>query len=110
MSLGNNFLAATPGDPILRAALDEAAVAFNGPSGESLWLSSGPGAITRAAALHGTNDDGSLASGVRILPTHTIRKIVAPHISVSYKTTDSYWIASFRRAESAAGTHSGRAT
>ena len=110
MSLGNNFLAATPGDPILRAALDEAAVAFNGPSGESLWLSSGPGAITRAAALHGTNDDGSLASGVRILPTHTIRKIVAPHISVSYKTTDSYWIASFRRAESAAGTHSERAT
>lgn len=91
MSVGNNFLAVRPKDPIIRDALQSATVAFSATQGESIWLSTGPGAITRAVALHGTGDDGSLCKGVWIMPMYRLRREIALHTRLSYKSTEKNW-------------------
>jgi tetratricopeptide (TPR) repeat protein len=97
MSIGNNFLAVQPHEPIIRAALEDAVTAFNGPRGESIWLATGPGAITRAVATAGTDEAGMLLPGVHILPMYTMRRAISPHIHLSYKSTASAWQEEFRR-------------
>lgn len=99
-SIGNNFLAVRRRDPIMRAALDEAVGAFSGPRGESLWLSTGPGAITRAVAQHGTRKDGTFGEGVWIMPVHRLRHSIAPHIHLSYKATGLHWFNQFKKPAS----------
>lgn len=95
MSVGNSFLAVQPRDPIIRAALDDAVNAFGGPQGEILWLSTGPGAITRAVAKVGTDEAGLLLPGVCIVSINLLRNGVWPHLKLSYKSTERSWIRSF---------------
>lgn len=91
-SVGNNFLAVAPKHPVIRDALDDAAAAFRGSIGETLWLSTGPGAITRAVAAYGTECDGSLSSGIWIMPRHRLSRSIAAHVTLSYKGTASHWL------------------
>lgn len=95
MSVGNSFLAVQPRDPIIRAALDDAVNAFGGPQGEILWLSTGPGAMTRAVAKVGTDEAGLLIPGVCIVSINLLRNGVWPHLQLSYKSTERSWIRSF---------------
>jgi len=90
-SVGNNFLAVAPHHPVIRAALDDAAQAFLGPRGETLWLASGPGAITRALTRHGTNPDGTLPQDTWVMPLHRLTRFITPHVRLSYKATDQHW-------------------
>ncbi|WP_131541934.1 tetratricopeptide repeat protein [Nioella sediminis] len=99
-SIGNNFIAVQPRDPIIRAALDDATTAFGSTRGENLWLASGPGPMTRSLALHGTNPDGSLQEGVWIMPTSKLKRCIAPHVALSYKTSDQHWTSQFKRSSS----------
>ncbi|WP_428928020.1 tetratricopeptide repeat protein [Marinibacterium sp. SX1] len=92
MSVGNNFIAVRPRDPIIRAALDDAAAAFMVTMGESIWLATGPGAMTRAMARHGLDDDGRLAPGIWLQTLPALRAHIAPHIVLSYKGTADHWI------------------
>lgn len=99
MSIGNNFLAVQPHEPIIRAALEDAKLAFSGPRGESIWLASGPGAITRAIATVGTAETGMLLPGIQIIPMYILRRAVSPHIQLSYKATPKAWQESFLRPD-----------
>lgn len=92
MSVGNNFLAVRPQDPIIREALDDAARAFKASNGESIWLSTGPGATSRAVAKLGVEADGSLAKGIWLQPLPRLRESFAPHIVLSYKDTRAHWM------------------
>lgn len=96
-SIGNNFIAVAPQNPIIRSALEQAAGAALGPLGETLWLSSGPGALTRAFAQFGTVEDGRLRPGHWILQDHDLRRFVAPHTRLSYKSSSNHWVRSFLR-------------
>lgn len=98
-SIGSNFLAVRPHDPIIRAALDDAAQAMRSAPGASVWLSTGPGAITRAMALQGTDVDGHLLPGIRIIPDHMLNRSLVPHVRLSYKSTASHWVSQMRNAE-----------
>lgn len=100
MSIGNNFLAVRPQDPIVRAALDDACRAFGSTQGESFWLSTGPGAITRALALHGTETDGGLLPGISVFPMWQLQRYIAMHIPLAYKTTGDHWVHSLTRQAS----------
>lgn len=99
-TVGNNFMAVQPNDPIIRAALDDAIEAFEGPLGASVWLSSGPGAITRALALHGTDQAGCFKDGVWVMPQHKMHGFLIPHIRMSYKTSDVHWIRQLQKRDS----------
>ncbi len=91
-TVGNNFMAVAPKDPIIRAALDEAAAALAESPGVSIWLSSGPGAISRAIARLGTDEDGNLHPDIWIMPVHHLVPRIAPHVRLNYKGTDSHWV------------------
>ncbi|WP_238368367.1 tetratricopeptide repeat protein [Mesobacterium pallidum] len=91
MSVGNNFIAVAPKDPIIRAALDDAAHAFHSTSGESLWLATGPGALTRAFARIAIMPDGQLAEGIQIYPARQLSRTICFHTMLSYKATRSHW-------------------
>ncbi|MBB93557.1 MAG: hypothetical protein CML68_02980 [Rhodobacteraceae bacterium] len=97
MSVGNNFIAVGPRDPIIRAALDDAAGAFAGTNGESIWLATGPGAMTRALARHGVTAEGELCAGIWLRSLPQLRADVAPHIVLSYKDTSDHWMDLGRR-------------
>lgn len=99
MSIGNNFLAVQPHEPIIRAALDDAVTSFNGPRGEVIWLASGPGAMTRAVASVGTDETGMLLPGVQIIPVHALRRTVAAHVLLTYKSTEKSWFRGFLKPQ-----------
>ncbi|MCV6584368.1 MAG: glycosyltransferase [Marinibacterium sp.] len=108
-SIGNNFLAAAPGQPMFRAALDQAAEASLGPLGETLWLSTGPGAVTRAFAHLATGADGYPLDGQWILPDTALRRHIGMHSRLSYKSSDSHWIRQFMNAGTPARSPKARA-
>ena len=91
MTIANNFLAVRPKDPMIRATLDSACEAFLGTRGESVWLSSGPGAVTRSFVNHMVGNDGRPNRDIRILPMYKIRKHLAVHSMLDYKSTAAHW-------------------
>lgn len=99
-SIGNNFLATPPQCPIMRAALDMASTAFDGGSGESLWLSTGPGVVTRAVTLCATQPDGQIKDGIWIMSNGQFQERIAPHVRLSYKATAQHWTSQFTRKSS----------
>lgn len=101
LTVGNNFIAVRPKDPIIRFALSAAATAFDGPRGEPLWMASGPAVITRALAIEGTRADGHLKSGIQILGLGELRRFIAPHIRVPYKNTNTHWVHTMTHREGA---------
>jgi mannosyltransferase OCH1-like enzyme/predicted Zn-dependent protease len=94
-NIGNNFLAVEPGNPIIRAALEDAVFAFEKSLGEVAWLGTGPGALTRAFARFATTQDGSLAPDIWIMPESRLRHFIAPHIRMSYKFGHTHWQSEF---------------
>ena len=84
---------------MFRNALDQAAEASLGPLGETLWLSTGPGAVTRAFAHDMTGSDGQMTPRVWVMPDHRLRRSVAPHTRLSYKGTSNHWVKQFLRAD-----------
>lgn len=92
-SIGNNFLAASPGHPIVASALREAVRSVMDGAAESLWLVTGPGLISRAvAALIARTADLRPPSGMRILPLRTFNAFVHPHRRVAYKKDKRHWV------------------
>lgn len=89
-SLGNNFIAAAPRHPIVKRALDLATEAVNRGDSDILWLATGPGLLTRAAAqvLCETPAEGS---GLLVLERHEFLAHVAIHCLAAYKATERHW-------------------
>ncbi|MEL7275833.1 MAG: tetratricopeptide repeat protein [Pseudomonadota bacterium] len=95
-SVGNNFLAAAPGHPIIEAALRGAEDAFASGSGETLWLVTGPGLMTRALARAAVDAAGRLSEDVWLMPSHRLRAFVSPHVKVPYKSSTQHWSKAIR--------------
>lgn len=91
MCVANNFLAASAGHPVIRAALDMAVRAYIGHRSDELWMASGPGAVTRAIAHRGTTAGGGLAPGIWIMPSFSLRPVVSAHVDLNYKPTHAHW-------------------
>ena len=103
-TLGNNFIGCTPGHPIIRRALDLAVVAVNGGDTESLWLMTGPGLITRAAAQHIAAHPGSpeaALAGIAILDRAGLSHCVAMHCHAVFTSTNDHWLRRLARADAA---------
>jgi mannosyltransferase OCH1-like enzyme len=97
MSVGNNFLATKPKESVIRSAIDDVARAFDGPTGEPIWLATGPGAITRAFARHFVTLDGEVSRDAYIMTDSDLRSFLASHVPLSYKTTERNWTQQFHR-------------
>lgn len=92
---GNNFMAAAPGHPVIGAALAEAVEAIEGGAMESLWLSTGPGLLTRAAmrwlAEAAPEAFQSRCAEFNLLPASLLRRYVGICCAANYKSTDRHW-------------------
>jgi tetratricopeptide (TPR) repeat protein len=89
-TLGNNFLAAAPGHAVIRIALENATAAINRGDQEILWLSTGPGLITRSVAQVLAEDD-SLLGSLRIWSRREMLRCISIHCSAGYKDTVQHW-------------------
>lgn len=102
-SIGNNFIGAAPGDERILVAFWQAAESILRGDREMLWLSTGPGLMTRIAAKFIAEYSANCESGqtvcmgdIAILDRVELLKIAKLHCSASYKNARQSWgISSF---------------
>ncbi len=91
-TLGNNFIAVAPGNEIILRALNLALLALKRDDRDILWLSTGPGLITRAFAQYMTTRlTVELPPGMAVLQRHVLHQVLAPHCAAGYKKTKLHW-------------------
>lgn len=92
-STGNNFLAAAPGDPVLKRALDSSADELLHGATETIWLRTGPGAVSRAVVERlAASDAATLPEGMHIIAGSDLMRVIAPACPFSYKQTAAHWV------------------
>jgi len=100
-TIANNCLAAAPGHPVIALALASAAEAINRGDADMLWLSTGPGLLTRAFARVAAAGEGRGIAALRdshLLDLGFVRRSVAIHCHLGYKKSNRHWSrAEFRR-------------
>jgi tetratricopeptide (TPR) repeat protein len=94
-SIGSNVMGSVPGHPVIGAALQDSVDAITRGDMDIIWLSTGPGMLTRAlarwVAAHSTMAEVDLEA-VAIFTLAEIRKAAAIHCYVAYKTTKRAWL------------------
>jgi mannosyltransferase OCH1-like enzyme len=96
-STGNNFIAAAPGDPVLGQALESGTEAVCRGDNDTIWLSTGPGLLTRSLARYLSAERESWRQrlhGISVLDRHELLDYVAIHCLTSYKHTRKNWLRS----------------
>jgi tetratricopeptide (TPR) repeat protein len=93
-TIGNNFIAACPRHPILRRAFSLALTCVARGDADLLWLSTGPGLMTRAfaqaLAAAGANWP-KVFETTMILRRRDLFSCVAIHCQTGHKSTPVYW-------------------
>jgi len=89
-SLGNNFIAAIDHHPVLLRALAWATDAVNRGDNDLVWLSTGPGLLSRAFATVWAEQADWLAN-TTVLALGELQRKVGLHCPVRYKRTDKHW-------------------
>jgi hypothetical protein len=93
-SLGNNFIAVAPHHPVIADAREQAVKAVNRGDVEMLWLSTGPGLLSRAVVQRLVKSSTGLAEALRgtlILERHELLAVASIHCRISYKLTAKHW-------------------
>ena len=92
-TIGNNFLAAMPGHPVIVRALELAALAINRGDRDSIWLATGPGLITRAFAGKLSRPGGGDWFDRAVIREYwEMPLLVAMHCTAGYKRTARHWV------------------
>jgi tetratricopeptide (TPR) repeat protein len=93
-SIGNNFIAAMPGHPILRRALVTAVNAINRGDRDKVWMLTGPGLLSRAFALDlaaaGEGWTKQLAR-VAVLDDYDLYPHIAINCRTAHKRLGAHW-------------------
>lgn len=92
-TLGNNFLGAAPEHPVIVRALELATEALLRGDGDFLWLSTGPGLLTRAFCQILTQEDAAGVSSLRaaIFDMGYVQRHVGIHCPLAYKKSARHW-------------------
>lgn len=90
--LGNNFIAAAPGHPLILLAAKMARGALLARGNENTWSKTGPGLLTRAAALYlARQADSGAAADVAFLRFDDILGQLALHNNAPHKRKAGDW-------------------
>lgn len=94
-TVGNNFIAVTARHPVITQALESAINAVERRDNDSIWLSTGPGLISRSLAYYlamqwpkQTPQD----LGITVLTQAELMNFVGIHGKLAYKSTQSSWL------------------
>ncbi len=93
-TIGNNFIGAAPHSPVLIRALEWGVAALNRGDSDLLWLSTGPGLLTRALAAALISPPlfwRAWMPRVAVLAARDVNRVIARHCRASYKRTDRHW-------------------
>ena len=93
-TVGNNFIAAVPGHPVLVRALASAVTAINRGDTDFAWLSTGPALLTRALTqflAHQPVDSTIVPPGIFVLDRRELFRAVAIHCATGYKAAGRHW-------------------
>jgi tetratricopeptide (TPR) repeat protein len=93
-SIANNLMGAAPNHPLIARALAMVSQAMNRGDSDTLWLSTGPGLLTRAFAhcVAGLVPEiGDWRSGTLVHEFGDLQRHVGLHCPVRYKATDKHW-------------------
>jgi tetratricopeptide (TPR) repeat protein len=93
-TLGNNFLGTSARHPVIVRALALATGAMNRGDNDVVWLSSGPGLLTRAFAqvvAGAVPDAADWSGGTVVRELGEIQGAIGFHCPVRYKRTDRHW-------------------
>jgi tetratricopeptide (TPR) repeat protein len=91
-SIGNNFVAVTPEHPVILRALELGAAAINRGDTDLIWLSTGPGLLTRAfAQMWAEGRLGGPLCRTQVLDLGELQRVIGIHCPVHYKTTKRHW-------------------
>ena len=93
-TVGNNFIGVVPEHPVLAMALDLAVEAIVRDDRDNVWLSTGPGLLTRALAR--TIAQSSLnwrrwLDSILVLERGELARAVRIHCACAYKQTTRHW-------------------
>ncbi|MBE3637568.1 glycosyltransferase family 32 protein [Mangrovicoccus algicola] len=98
-AVANNLIIARPGHPLLRHAVTMACEAMLRRDNDSPWSKTGPGLLTRAAAVYlGETPEAEARADLVILPDQALMRRVQTHMRLPYKSTPEYWNAADGRA------------
>ena len=101
-SIGNNVLGAAPRHPVIARALGEATAAILRGDRDIVWLTTGPGLLTRALAHWLASEPerlGERLSTVALLTIEEIRRAAGIHCQPAYKNAGRAWLSgAFRKA------------
>jgi mannosyltransferase OCH1-like enzyme len=91
-TIGNNFIAVTAEHPVLQRALSLATVAVNRGDQDLIWLSTGPGLLTRAVWLEWAIGPGpGWLPRAQIMGLGELQRVIGIHCPAQYKATDKHW-------------------
>jgi tetratricopeptide (TPR) repeat protein len=87
----NNLICAPAGHPVLLSAVELATTALLRRDNDSTWSKTGPGLLTRAAALHVVEDPNGADRHLTLVPRVHLQRHVQIHVPLPYKSTPGYW-------------------
>jgi mannosyltransferase OCH1-like enzyme len=92
-TIANNFLGVTPAHPVIRRALELAVLALNRGDNDTLWLSTGPGLLSRAFAqvFAETHDRAAFLHENIVLESWRYHRAVSEHCRLQYKRSNLHW-------------------
>jgi mannosyltransferase OCH1-like enzyme/tetratricopeptide (TPR) repeat protein len=94
-SIGNNVLGASPGHPVIAHALSHATGSIAAGANDSIWLSTGPGQLSRSFAQLLASQEDQWATWLedhRIFDWTGVSAFCAPQCFAAYKNTSAHWL------------------
>ena len=93
-SFGNNFMGSVEGHPVTAAALEEATESILRGDRDMVWLSTGPGMMSRVFTqwlAAEPENRAALGNAVTILDRGELTRVCAAHCQAAYKLTPLHW-------------------
>ncbi|MDU9004313.1 glycosyltransferase family 32 protein [Sedimentitalea todarodis] len=91
-AISNNVMLARPRHRLVEIAIDMARDSLLSRENDTTWAKTGPGLMTRAAALYIRETPSEVvARDFSLLPRHVCRRRVQIHVPLPYKATKAYW-------------------
>lgn len=93
-TVGNNLIAAVAGHPVIKRALAQATIAINRGDRDSLWLSTGPGVVTRSLTqvlVDALPNNMIVSNSLVVLTAGELQRAIALQCRLNYKKTDQHW-------------------
>jgi hypothetical protein len=92
-SIGNNFIAAAPGQRCIEFILSTIVDLVLEKQGNNVWFLTGPGALSSGFCWFYRQQLGRarLPSGVRVITVYSLYDFISPHIPCRHKNDERHW-------------------